>query len=121
MNTRIRTQLTSHTSWPAHGVVLWGWSLLAVAGCSSETKPIAHTPATTVTMEFDDGHREEIPLSKLDETAAQRSGIKGIMATDRQTRQTVVIALEEAKKLHPSTGKYVILQSVPPPNAEKKP
>ncbi|MFN0195249.1 MAG: hypothetical protein ACKVT0_00775 [Planctomycetaceae bacterium] len=107
--------------WPSMGVVLWAALAMSAAGCSSETKPLAHTTETTVTVEFDDGRREAVPLSKLDETAAERTGIKGILATDRQTRQAVVITLEEAKKLHPSTGKYVILQSVPPPKAEQKP
>ena len=99
--------------------VVYSAMLMLALGCSSDEKPPARAAETTVTVVFNDGHQETMPMSALDESTQKRDDIKGVLATDRQTRETVVITFDEARQQRPSTGKYVVLQNVAP-KAETK-
>ncbi|MDA0833222.1 MAG: hypothetical protein O2955_06725 [Planctomycetota bacterium] len=95
---------------PAYGFVAFYASFVFLLGCASDEIPPVRAAETTVTVVFNDGHKEKMTLSVLGEESEERDDIQGIMAMDRRTRETVVISLEEARQQRPTTGQYVILQ-----------
>lgn len=107
--------MRNHRLWM---LMLGSIALFAEFGCSSNDPPLNHAAETTVTVVYIDGSQQAMNLSSLDTATQERSDIKGVLATDRWSRETVVITLDEARQQHPTTGQYVVLQNIAPQKAE---